>query len=78
MEQLVARRAHNPKVVGSSPAPATEDLQVQLVDEGTPPDYTNSSWGEPMIVNIPPQTVKDINWGGNHTISGRITAIRML
>jgi hypothetical protein len=23
MEQLVARRAHNPKVVGSSPAPAT-------------------------------------------------------
>ncbi len=28
MEQLVARRAHNPKVVGSSPAPATESLQV--------------------------------------------------
>ena len=25
MEQLVARRAHNPKVVGSSPAPATEN-----------------------------------------------------
>ena len=24
MEQLVARRAHNPKVVGSSPAPATQ------------------------------------------------------
>ena len=24
MEQLVARWAHNPKVVGSSPAPATE------------------------------------------------------
>ena len=24
MEQLVARRAHNPKVVGSSPAPATK------------------------------------------------------
>ncbi len=23
VEQLVARRAHNPKVVGSSPAPAT-------------------------------------------------------
>jgi hypothetical protein len=23
MEQLVARRAHNPKVAGSSPAPAT-------------------------------------------------------
>ena len=26
VEQLVARRAHNPKVVGSSPAPATKDL----------------------------------------------------
>jgi hypothetical protein len=25
MEQLVARRAHNPKVVGSSPAPATKE-----------------------------------------------------
>ena len=25
MEQLVARRAHNPKVAGSSPAPATRD-----------------------------------------------------
>ncbi len=24
MEQLLARRAHNPKVVGSSPAPATK------------------------------------------------------
>ena len=24
MEQLVARRAHNPKVAGSSPAPATK------------------------------------------------------
>ena len=24
VEQLVARRAHNPKVVGSSPAPATK------------------------------------------------------
>ena len=25
VEQLVARRAHNPKVVGSSPAPATTE-----------------------------------------------------
>ena len=30
MEQLVARRAHNPKVVGSSPAPATEALRFYL------------------------------------------------
>jgi hypothetical protein len=28
MEQLVARRAHNPKVAGSSPAPATNFSQV--------------------------------------------------
>jgi hypothetical protein len=29
MEQLVARRAHNPKVAGSSPAPATKQaLQI--------------------------------------------------
>ena len=27
MEQLVARWAHNPKVVGSSPAPATQISQ---------------------------------------------------
>ena len=31
MEQLVARRAHNPKVVGSSPAPATTSLDSQLI-----------------------------------------------
>ncbi len=29
MEQLVARRAHNPKVVGSSPAPATKSQKSQ-------------------------------------------------
>ncbi len=34
MEQLVARRAHNPKVVGSSPAPATNSLvnRVKIID----------------------------------------------
>ena len=26
MEQLAARRAHNPKVVGSSPTPATKNF----------------------------------------------------
>ena len=33
MEQLVARRAHNPKVAGSSPAPATTKA-LQLILEG--------------------------------------------
>jgi hypothetical protein len=28
MEQLVARRAHNPKVIGSSPVPATLLMRV--------------------------------------------------
>lgn len=54
----------------------TNELQVELLDEGTPPDYNNSSWGQPMIINIPTQTVMDINWGGNHTISGKIIALR--
>ena len=31
MEQLVARRAHNPKVVGSSPAPATNNPCNDLI-----------------------------------------------
>ncbi len=34
MEQLVARWAHNPKVVGSSPAPATLDPLKSLISEG--------------------------------------------
>lgn len=33
MEQLVARRAHNPKVVGSSPTPATNNLKSLIVFE---------------------------------------------
>ena len=32
MEQLVARRAHNPKAVGSSPAPATNAGVAQSVE----------------------------------------------
>jgi hypothetical protein len=34
MEQLVARRAHNPKVVGSSPTPATISLvnRIKIID----------------------------------------------
>ncbi len=32
MEQLVARRAHNPKVVGSSPAPATQVMKKPLIE----------------------------------------------
>ncbi len=31
MEQLVARRAHNPKVAGSSPAPATKTKEKSLL-----------------------------------------------
>ena len=35
MEQLVARRAHNPKVAGSSPAPAT--LKIKELDANLAP-----------------------------------------
>ena len=31
MEQLAARRAHNPKVAGSSPAPATKIYPLELI-----------------------------------------------
>ncbi len=31
MEQLVARRAHNPKVTGSSPVPATINFYNRLI-----------------------------------------------
>ena len=34
VEQLVARRAHNPKVVGSSPAPATKFNPLPTVGKG--------------------------------------------
>ncbi len=34
MEQLVARWAHNPKAVGSSPAPATKYLCKHLFYRG--------------------------------------------
>ena len=29
MEQLAARRAHNPKVEGSSPSPATKEVKLK-------------------------------------------------
>ena len=35
MEQLEARRAHNPKVIGSNPIPATHAQLAQLVEQGT-------------------------------------------
>ena len=35
MEQSVARRAHNPKVVGSNPTPATNGLVAQSVEQWT-------------------------------------------
>ena len=34
VEQLVARRAHNPEVIGSSPVPATKNPCKQLVYKG--------------------------------------------
>jgi hypothetical protein len=42
MEQLVARRAHNPKVVGSSPAPATQSKLESLKSFDLRLSFSNS------------------------------------
>jgi hypothetical protein len=34
VEQLAARRAHNPKVTGSSPVPATKNTKPLICDQG--------------------------------------------
>tara|TARA_Y100001954_G_scaffold133062_1_gene142137 strand:- start:1568 stop:1738 length:171 start_codon:yes stop_codon:yes gene_type:complete len=39
VEQLVARRAHNPKAVGSSPAPATKKVSKSLVNRRIARDF---------------------------------------
>ena len=45
MEQLVARRAHNPKVVGSSPSPATKSVTVVDTISTTVTFYLFPFWG---------------------------------
>ena len=53
----VARRAHNPKVVGSNPAPAIEGSVAQLVEQ----------WIEAPCVggSIPSRAIKFIFWKGS-------------
>ncbi len=50
MEQLVARRAHNPKVVGSNPSPATIWPRGQAVK--TPPFHGGNPGSIPGGVTI--------------------------
>ena len=45
VEQLVARRAHNPKVVGSSPASATKSVTVVDTISTTVTLYLLPFWG---------------------------------
>ena len=48
VEQLVARRAHNPKVAGSSPAPATKNrnsVRIVLSSNGRIPDFGSGRGG---------------------------------
>ena len=45
MEQLVARRAHNPKVGGSSPPPATKSVTVVDTISTTVTFYLLPFWG---------------------------------
>ena len=44
MEQLVARRAHNPEAVGSNPAPATKEIKAVHQDGFLFPYF--KSWGD--------------------------------
>ena len=48
MEQMVARRAHNPKVLGSSPSPATK-LRVFCL---TTKDFFHFIKNKPKIIFI--------------------------
>ena len=50
MEQLVARRAHNPKVVGSSPSPATIFYWLLGQAVKTPPFHGGNRGSIPLGV----------------------------
>jgi len=52
-----------------------EDLDVEILDVGSGPDFNNSTWGNATVISIPLQTIEDSN-GDSHTISGKITAVR--
>jgi hypothetical protein len=54
VEQLVARRAHNPKVVGSSPTPATKKEQSEMVALFlSPPLYEGIVWKFDLLKRDP-------------------------
>lgn len=53
-----------------------QDLDVEILEAGSGPDFNNSSWGNATVISIPLQTIEDILTGDSHTISGKITAIR--
>jgi len=53
-----------------------QDLDVVILDEGSGPDFNNSTWGNATVISIPLQTIEDITTGDSHTISGKITALR--
>lgn len=57
--------------------PEVGEISVQIKTLGTPPDFSSGSvvWGKMCEITIPTQTFND-SYGGNHTISGTIKAIR--
>ncbi len=50
MEQLVARRAHNPKVGGSNPSPATRSNPVFFRVFLCPKETSNLHIANPLVV----------------------------
>ena len=61
---VVARRAHNPKVVGSNPTPATS-LLVQKVHKSSQPIFTEDLLSKFLVSRangLSPRTISDYEW----------------
>jgi len=54
-----------------------QDLEVNIISEGSSPDFNSDEWGDPFIVSFPSQTVQDGITGSSHDINGKITALRL-
>ena len=53
VEQLVARWAHNPKVAGSSPVPATREKRAYLLSFFMPKNQLAQHWSNKSTFSLP-------------------------
>ena len=65
---LEARRAHNPKVIGSNPVPATHAQLAQLVEQRTENPRVSGSIPEPGIFGALAQLVEHLTF--NQVVRG--------